>query len=187
MKKFMVFPVAIVLVLLSVASSHATLLEGRQIGVEFLHPDISTTYKDYGLVTVGSGIEISEVNTIWYGNSMYLDLTDTTLRWTFVGIGSGFGPFEFSGFRFQDTLGNIPDIGSVTVNTALTDLSGFDASRISFDANNIYVNFQGLRWDYLPRTATVDLAPVPIPGAVYLFGSGLVALVGLARRKGVRA
>jgi hypothetical protein len=26
-------------------------------------------------------------------------------------------------------------------------------------------------------------APVPIPAAVYLFGSGLIGLVGLARRK----
>lgn len=28
-------------------------------------------------------------------------------------------------------------------------------------------------------------APIPVPGAVYLFGTGLVGLAGLARRKGV--
>ncbi|TKB89821.1 MAG: hypothetical protein E8D40_14130 [Nitrospira sp.] len=32
-------------------------------------------------------------------------------------------------------------------------------------------------------TATLTTAPVPVPAAVYLFGSGLIGLVGLARRK----
>jgi hypothetical protein len=32
-------------------------------------------------------------------------------------------------------------------------------------------------------TATIGLAAVPIPAAVYLFGSGLIGLVGLARRR----
>ena len=30
---------------------------------------------------------------------------------------------------------------------------------------------------------TADLSPVPVPGAVWLFGSGLLGLVGVARRK----
>jgi hypothetical protein len=32
-------------------------------------------------------------------------------------------------------------------------------------------------------TFTLSTAPVPVPAAVYLFGSGLIGLVGLARRK----
>ena len=32
-------------------------------------------------------------------------------------------------------------------------------------------------------TATLTTAPVPVPAAAYLFGSGLIGLVGLARRK----
>jgi len=33
------------------------------------------------------------------------------------------------------------------------------------------------------NTLAVDLAPVPVPAAVWLFGSGLLGLVGIARRK----
>jgi hypothetical protein len=33
------------------------------------------------------------------------------------------------------------------------------------------------------NTLAVDLAPIPIPAAIWLFGSGLLGLVGIARRK----
>ena len=32
-------------------------------------------------------------------------------------------------------------------------------------------------------SATLTTAPVPVPAAAYLFGSGLIGLAGLARRK----
>lgn len=33
------------------------------------------------------------------------------------------------------------------------------------------------------RTLAIDVAPVPVPAAVWLFGSGLLGLVGFARRR----
>ena len=33
------------------------------------------------------------------------------------------------------------------------------------------------------NTLAVDLAPIPVPAAVWLFGSGLIGLIGIARRK----
>ena len=38
----------------------------------------------------------------------------------------------------------------------------------------------GGTWDY---TWTFEVTTVPVPAAVWLFGSGLIGLVGLARRK----
>ena len=35
----------------------------------------------------------------------------------------------------------------------------------------------------LGNTLAVDLAPIPVPAAVWLFGSGLIGLIGIARRK----
>jgi len=32
----------------------------------------------------------------------------------------------------------------------------------------------------------VDVSPVPIPGAVWLLGSGIVGLIGLKRRRGMK-
>ena len=33
------------------------------------------------------------------------------------------------------------------------------------------------------NTLAVDLAPIPVPAAAWLFGTGLIGLIGVARRK----
>lgn len=45
----------------------------------------------------------------------------------------------FNGYRFSDENGTIPDITGVTINPD-TNLAGFDASRIFFDANTVRIN-----------------------------------------------
>ena len=47
------------------------------------------------------------------------------------------------------------------------------------EANSYAVQFTGLGG----IEVVVDLAPVPVPAAVWLFGSGLLGLVGVARRR----
>ena len=47
-------------------------------------------------------------------------------------------------------------------------------------------NGDGLSIDFIPESvdyAFADLTIIPIPAAVWLFGSGLIGLVGIARRK----
>jgi hypothetical protein len=48
------------------------------------------------------------------------------------------------------------------------------------------INFDGVAADGSSKsgsTLAVDLAPIPVPAAVWLFGSGLLGLVGVARRR----
>ena len=64
-----------------------------------------------------------------------------------------------------------------------------------FDINNLYLNISGYQDSYgssmyetseleLYNTSVIPaLAPVPVPAAAWLFGSGLIGLVGVARRK----
>lgn len=58
-----------------------------------------------------------------------------------------------------------------------TLISSPDTYLIVFDG----VDAQGRRIS--GNTLAVDLAPIPVPAAVWLFGSGLLGLAGLARRK----
>ncbi|MBV5305838.1 MAG: VPLPA-CTERM sorting domain-containing protein, partial [Desulfobulbaceae bacterium] len=41
----------------------------------------------------------------------------------------------------------------------------------------------GWKFDYINGTGSLEITPVPIPGAVWLLGSGLVGLAGLRRKK----
>ena len=54
------------------------------------------------------------------------------------------------------------------------------------DSNPVFYgdgNSAQLTFDLSGSTLVVDVQPIPVPAAVWLFGSGLIGLVGLARRK----
>jgi len=91
--------------------------------------------------------------------------------------------FDVSGLGISLTAGNVYTFG----------ISSFTGSQqiLSSDANpyadGIQYNnptFYGSTptWDLMFQTH-VDTAVVPIPAAAWLFGSGLLGLVGIARRK----
>ncbi len=62
-----------------------------------------------------------------------------------------------------------------SVSSTFTLMSGF-----SKQLDNAYLVSFG---DISGTVQGVDLQPVPVPAAVWLFGSGLIGLVGIARRK----
>jgi hypothetical protein len=120
-----------------------------------------------GLFTADLGTVGSETGTVYFstgtGNTLSIDLNGTVLTETDDdGFLSGLGPF-------------------LTFNAgALTDFdfqtSGvFNSSFLSFD------NFENSTM--FGSWTSVTLTEVPVPAAVWLLGSGLLGLVGIARRK----
>lgn len=154
---------------------------GQTVNVEYLFPDISTVFNGNSVnVVVGAGTEIS--NFPVGDPRTNIDLSDTNIGITYNSAASWTGT-SFNGEHFFDVFAAIDAITGVSINNA-TNMAGFDMSRITFDADNIWINWQGLAFsNQTVVSLDVSFGRVPEPATLALVG---VALVGLAyrRRKG---
>ena len=157
-------------------SVEASLLEGKQIRWEWLYPNNSTVLETQDLI-IGPGIE--KPDTPYSGVLFLLDLSDESISFTVGASYLGFGDTEYNGFHFFDFSNTIDPFYSVSINSA-TNLAGFSASRISFDADNIDISFTGL-----PVTTEslvlLDIATIPEPATLLLLGLGGLVLRGRKR------
>ncbi len=167
---------AAVLFALHPTVASATLLEGKTVEYQFLYPTITTLYAnaDNGNKLVGPGIEVSAIAET-LGT---MDISDANLLLDFAVNGS-ISSASFNGFRITDIFGAIPAFAGVTINP-VTNLSGFDASRITFDDDHIWVNFQNLFVN--PDTVvSLDISSVPEPTAISLAVIGLLGVTWLVQ------
>ena len=175
MKKLSVLLVAVAMVLFAFGTANAAaFIDGNQIQTWYESPP-GTTWETYPLVTIGSGDTFTDL--AFSGSPFFrVALTNGNIAVTFL-QGTRFDPVgdppQFDGLHFQDTTGT----GILSLSA-----SGIDPSRITFDQNNIWMNFQGLTFGN-GAIASVAITPTPIPGAVWLLGSGLLGLVGIGRKR----
>jgi len=163
-------------------AANATLLDSKTINYEYLFPstDMANNWYGAGSYEVGAGVEAA------VGDTFSTDFSDTNILMDFSSSGQWCGcDFEtFNGVHFYDALDTIDDFTSVSLN-ALTNMVGLTQANISFDANNIWIDWQDLYFDANTlvsidlQNATVD---VPEPSSLLMMMSGLFALVFFRRR-----
>ena len=179
------------LAVLAHAPAHAQGLNGQMVNVTILYPNKAAVYKNERTKTVTSA------------GAKFLDPyrhTTTTVTpgqvvFTFISTGTfgkaTFGEDAFNGFRIAETGGAPATITGVSLDSS-SSLSGFDASRISFDTKDVFANVQGLSF-VQGHNVTLDLsflpptpAAVPEPSATLTFALAALGLGGLmvaARKK----
>ncbi len=150
---------------------------GQTIQVQWLLPDALTPFGSAATAVVGAGFEFPNGTDGIGGDSF--DISDTAIR---IGQTSGnFGLAPFNGVRFSDVGGTIPDILGVTVDIAETTHPAFDANRVSFDADNIWVNSSAIgSAGTLVLNVSFTETATPEPASLVLLG---IALAGLAARR----
>ena len=113
---------------------------------------------------------------------------DNFLEIDFSNAASGtFAPAFFNGYVFTFDNATAVTFTGATIDTSVTTL-GLTSSDISFTGNQLSINVEGLSFN-TSTFARINLdsvggpGEVPLPAAVWLFGSGLIGLIGFARRK----
>ena len=174
------------LAVLAHAPAHAQGLNGQMVNVTILSPDKATVYENEGTQTVASA-GTTFLDT--HGNTT-TTVTPGQVVFTFISTGT-FGEATFNGFQIAETGGAPATITGVSLDSS-SNLSGFDASRISFDTKDVFANVQGLSF-VQGHNVTLDLsflpptpAAVPEPSATLTFALAALGLGGLmvaARKK----
>jgi hypothetical protein len=195
MKKTLLFG----LLLLSLTQTSQAALIGSQLSVEAIFQSTaSSPIETIGFLTTATvidpGIEFPSFAALDVpGDS--LDLVDTS-----VDVGDDLIEIDFdntSAFTsfasaFQntvvftfDSLAAITFTGA-TIDTGVTTL-GLTADDVTFSGNKLSINVEGLSFD-TSTFVRIDLlseggpSAVPLPSAVWLFGSGLLGLLGFRRQ-----
>ena len=148
---------------------------------------------------------ISSLNATYDFHLSYMNGDYSTITTDFnANIGSGYQLFESKTFSQTFSGGDIIGFtGSFMYNPALGDLlidviRHSETSSETLDNSGLMASGFGLplsrayQWPYLATnsevgfgltTQFVESSVVPIPAAAWLFGSGLVGLIGIARKK----
>lgn len=174
----------------AITSVNAATLDGSTIRATAAFPNIpgSTTAGPVDAV-VGAGVEFSNGQfTPFFGPTFDFSGNTITITHTATGHSSG----TFNGYIFNDLNDTLGDFTSLSV---ISDTTGFfsgDLSRLFFDAENLYVNFESLFFqtssDQIVLGVGMGVSVVPIPATLPLFASG-IAIFGLYgwRRKQKKA
>jgi hypothetical protein len=95
------------------------------------------------------------------------------------------GTATYSAGTLPDTANNIAlwSMGG-TINLADTVNWGSDTSvNLTIQNNLAAITTAAGEHAFIQKKFTIDIPQVPVPAAVWLFGSGLIGLIGVARRK----
>ena len=165
------------------AGNNPNALLGQSLGWRFAAPTTNSTVIDRGTAIVGNQQEFHPQVL----NDFAVDIDDSHISVQSLGLTpSSFQGSPFAGFRFSDTNGTIPDIVGVTLDPS-TDWAGIDPSRLSFDADHIFLNLNDTTAEFLDQVVLdVAFAAVPESSSGLLLGAGIVALLGWARRRSWR-
>lgn len=133
-----------------------------------------------------NGSESPNIDNPWafFGNT---GMHQTTSPVSVIAAAGGSASLDFSGWNWlwntvSAPLGTGADNGIATVTCAL-DCGDGDSYNLSYLATVPLNDPSGLGGINYRLNLTGTVSAIPVPAAVWLFGSGLLGLVGIARRK----
>lgn len=168
--------------LVATAPAFAGPIVGSTVNYQYYVPTASSPYfgAPNGNYVVGPGVEIAQM---LFGLGAAIDISATQVVIDFD-VTTQFGSAPFNGFALTDAFGTIDALNGVSIDGS-TVLAGFDASRVSFTPDGLWVNWQGLNVDPSSRVVlNLDFGggDAPEPSAPALVALALAAGAWVRRR-----
>jgi FlaG/FlaF family flagellin (archaellin) len=173
---------ATLLLLASTAAVSATVWAPTNEDTDFIQFDLGSP----GISTNGGALALFDDSDTGFGTALVIGQVGGQVVFTDNNDGS----WNAEVFDVTNTSG-----GSITLSGNTNFSLGIDWGAGYFGDTNfsllsspdtyliVFDGFNGLGDRISGNTLAIDLAPIPVPAAVWLFGSGLLGLVGIARRK----
>lgn len=156
---------------LSTGIANAGVLDGQTVNYQYYFPALDNPYPypSTGNYFVDSSVEVTDVidelGTLDFsGDGFVVTFTNT-------GFWGSFEPASFNGFVISDVFSTINTFTSFSL-LSNTGLTGNPV--LSFDADHLYVNWQGFGITVGELAFTVSAIPEPENYAMLLAGLGLV-------------
>ena len=168
-------------ILLGVTAIANATLVGDDVTAQHYFSSMSSPYGNLATATVTD--DATDVmlphNGSWYtvdvnADSFYVDYVNSA-TWSSASFN---GLFVDS---LNDSSGN--SLQSVSI---VTNMNGWDISRLTFDADSVWLNWNGLSFNsdtYVDVSLDFGQQTVPEPSTMILFGTGLVGLIGYRRKR----
>ena len=153
---------------------------GETVTVDWYVPDNVTVIETHNVV-VGGGVEIP-FGALINGPIIAIDLSDTQVQFSASSL-SIFSAVPVNGFKFSDTFNTIPNISGVSLGAMSGGVTGLTISDLSFDANSVFVNLEGVTAAGAGDFWTLKVEFVPEPGSIVLALSCLAIVPFFRRRK----
>jgi hypothetical protein len=150
-------------------------LDGANVTVNYLYPEINDVFQVLGTGVVTPG----GFNVNSFGQHDFTTFPTDLVLTNVAGENINFTAADFNGYGLVVNSGGSAITG---VTIGFNDIDGFDLSRVTFDATDVWINLQGLTTTP-GKDLELDLQFVPEPGSIMLLGSGLLAAFGVVRRK----
>lgn len=122
---------------------------GHWVQLRVYYPNLSSPISVPTNAVVGSGPEFDNIPPLalpgYFLADVTIDLSAYTIDIGFTRAGNfTFASATFNGWVLSDVSNSIPGILSVSIDTNVTNLAGFDATRVSFTPEQVAINVQGL-------------------------------------------
>jgi hypothetical protein len=157
----------------------AAFLTGQSVTLEVANPNHTTIVNSYGPVTVASsGTQLISTNVSNVVNFV-ATISDDSITFNYPNANSFANP-AFNGYILQENSVSAPTFTFAAVDPAST-LEGFDNSRVTFDANHVYMNVEGLSVQ-AGQQLVIDFNPVPEPASLSLLALAGIPLLMRRRR-----